>query len=319
MYSERILLSLAWFRMYCTRWFLTHLLRLQNDVSNNRRQTRSLVAKARTGPSNHVDSSNPDGVRRSPRLSKKRDNNSSIGQGTDGEVDTATAGTRLRKAVAKKGSSATKTTRSSRSRSKSKPQEPLTQPGPEEAIEKKSRGRSRNSRKVSDSGAVEPKQSRTAKRSRTQDIQVDAVSEQPERKVARGRGTRSRSRPNNTIAKAKAAPKLLADEFMQEVNHNLVSLPFDPCRYTEGLSVYDTPNRNDANEAPEYVTDIFQRLFYAEVSPVAHLCAIPRFAITLFLTLIVIRVPLSATEPYSPTPIHAQTNNFVYYNASHSR
>jgi hypothetical protein len=225
-----------------------------------------------------MDSSNPDGVRRSPRLSKKRDNNSFIGQDADGEVVKATAGTRLRKPVAKKGSSATKTARSSRSRSKSKPQEPPTQSGPEESIEKKSRGRSRTSRKVSDSGAVKPKQSLTAKRSRTQDTEIDAVSEQPERKVARGpakdqpivRVTRSRSRPKNAITKAKTAPKLLADEFMQEVNHNLVSLPFDPCRYTEGLSVYDTPNRNDANQAPEYVTDIFQRLFNAEVSPVAH-------------------------------------------------
>jgi hypothetical protein len=80
--------------------------------------------------------------------------------------------------------------------------------------------------------------------------------------------TRSRSRPKD--ASVKAAPKLLADEFMQEVNHNLVTLPFDSCRYTDGLSVYDTPNRNDVNEAPEYVTDIFQRLFNAEVSPVAR-------------------------------------------------
>jgi hypothetical protein len=253
------------------------------------------VAKARTGPSKtHVDSSNPDGVRRSPRLSKKRDNNSSIGQDADGEVVKTTAITRLRKPVAKKGSSATKNTRSSRSRSKSKPRELPTQSGPEVAIEMKSRGRSRPSRKESDRSAVEPKQSCAAKRSRAQDTQVDAVSEQPARKVARGptkdqpkrQVTRSRSRPKGKMVKAKTAPKLLVDEFMQEVNHNLVSLPFDPSRYTDGLSAYDTPNRNDVNEAPEYVTDIFQRLFNAEVSPVVRSCTIPYFAIPIFLTLL---------------------------------
>lgn len=123
---------------------------------------------------------------------------------------------------------------------------------------------------------AEPKGSRPAKRSRAQDTEVDVVSEQPERKVARGptkdqpKRPVTRSRSLSKDAKVKCAPKLLADEFLQEVTHNLVSLPFDPCRYTNGLSVYDAPNRNDVNEAPEYVTDIFQRLFNAEVSPVAH-------------------------------------------------
>lgn len=121
----------------------------------------------------------------------------------------------------------------------------------------------------SDSSAVESKQTRpAAKRSR---IQEDALAEQPARKVARA--TRSRSRP--TEASVKATPKLLVDEFMEETNYTLVSLPFNPCKYTEGLSVYDTPSRGNVLEAPEYVTDIFQRLFDSEVGPVQYLLCDP--------------------------------------------
>jgi hypothetical protein len=231
-----------------------------------------LAAKARTAPlKTHNNSSNPDGEddgrRRSPRLSKDLD---SFGQDTTGEVEKATAGTRGRKPVAKKGSSGTNAARAkstSRSRNNPKSQELETQSGPAECIEQKSRGRSRTSRNESESSAAEPKPSRPAKRSRTHDSEV---SEQPARKVAHvptndrpKRVTRSHSRSKD--ASVKATPTLLADEFLQEANHNLVSDPFDPCKYTDGLSVYDTPNRNNVLEAPEYVTDIFHRLFHAEV------------------------------------------------------
>jgi hypothetical protein len=45
-----------------------------------------------------------------------------------------------------------------------------------------------------------------------------------------------------------------------------VSSPFDCSKYTLGFSRHDKSTRGDVLQAPEYVCDIFQRLFKIEVS-----------------------------------------------------
>ena len=41
--------------------------------------------------------------------------------------------------------------------------------------------------------------------------------------------------------------------------------PFDPSKFTTGIASFDKPNERKVDEVPFYVTDIFQRLFDAEV------------------------------------------------------
>jgi len=60
-------------------------------------------------------------------------------------------------------------------------------------------------------------------------------------------------------------------------NHNLVLPHLDPGKYTRGLSVYDVPNRGNVLESPEYVCDIFQRLYHAEVCPVSARVSVQTF------------------------------------------
>lgn len=57
----------------------------------------------------------------------------------------------------------------------------------------------------------------------------------------------------------------LRANFVEGESYDMVVSSFDPTKYTLGLAAYDECNRDDPLEAPEYVTDIFQRLFRAEV------------------------------------------------------
>jgi len=54
-------------------------------------------------------------------------------------------------------------------------------------------------------------------------------------------------------------------------HHNLVVTPFDPSKFTVGHSAYDTPVQGQELYAPEYISDIFQRLYHAEVSELSLL------------------------------------------------
>ena len=48
-------------------------------------------------------------------------------------------------------------------------------------------------------------------------------------------------------------------------HHNLSLENFEPTNYTFGFSPYDVSIRNDVLQSPEYVSDIFQRLYHSEV------------------------------------------------------
>ena len=49
-------------------------------------------------------------------------------------------------------------------------------------------------------------------------------------------------------------------------DYNMDVSPFDSCRFTAGISPFDSQHRDNVLEAPEYVADILQRLYRAEVS-----------------------------------------------------
>jgi hypothetical protein len=54
-------------------------------------------------------------------------------------------------------------------------------------------------------------------------------------------------------------------DFLSDAHHNLVLEPFDATKLTAGISYYDRANRGKILLSPEYVTDIFQRLYDCEV------------------------------------------------------
>ena len=47
--------------------------------------------------------------------------------------------------------------------------------------------------------------------------------------------------------------------------HCLAITAFDPAKFTAGISAYDSPHKGNVLLAPEYTSDIFQRLYIAEV------------------------------------------------------
>jgi hypothetical protein len=49
-------------------------------------------------------------------------------------------------------------------------------------------------------------------------------------------------------------------------SHGLQNKKFYSSEYTQQISVYDEINRDKIEHVPDYVTDIYQRLYYAEVS-----------------------------------------------------
>ena len=61
------------------------------------------------------------------------------------------------------------------------------------------------------------------------------------------------------------APRKPCSEFLTESDYGLVREPFDGSKFTLGIAPHDEANKEEALEAPEYTTDIFQRLYHAEV------------------------------------------------------
>ncbi len=52
-------------------------------------------------------------------------------------------------------------------------------------------------------------------------------------------------------------------------HHNLHLIDFQPTKFTLGFSPYDFSSRGDVLKSPEYVSDIFQRLYYSEVRKIS--------------------------------------------------
>ena len=73
----------------------------------------------------------------------------------------------------------------------------------------------------------------------------------------------------------------------KEDNHGLQNENFYSAEYTQEISAYDEINRGKIEQVPNYVTDIYQRLYYAEVrtaDPVGLACVGLLLLINLCLT-----------------------------------
>jgi Cyclin, N-terminal domain/Cyclin, C-terminal domain len=72
-------------------------------------------------------------------------------------------------------------------------------------------------------------------------------------------------RKHKAAFRGKGTPRELSVDLSSEVHHNMVQTPFDPSKFTLGLSVHDTPSKGNILAVPEYVADIYQRLYVEEV------------------------------------------------------
>ena len=79
--------------------------------------------------------------------------------------------------------------------------------------------------------------------------------------------TRKRPKPANGYEKKTASHRVyeaLSDPKFHD-NHTLIMNPFDPTNYTRGVGAHDIHKLESAVEAADYITDIYQRLYEAEV------------------------------------------------------
>jgi hypothetical protein len=56
------------------------------------------------------------------------------------------------------------------------------------------------------------------------------------------------------------------EEGLPQEHHNLAPTHFEPTKYTAGISPHDVLSQGNVLQTPEYVSDIFQRLYNSEVS-----------------------------------------------------
>lgn len=61
-------------------------------------------------------------------------------------------------------------------------------------------------------------------------------------------------------------PRELCTDFLAETDYSMVRKPFDNTKYTFGLSLHDEKHKDNVLMVADYVTDMFQRLYHAEVS-----------------------------------------------------
>jgi len=86
--------------------------------------------------------------------------------------------------------------------------------------------------------------------------------EETSEKRCRGR---SRSKTSKQKRRVKSESRVLCSDFLVESNFTLVRYPFDSSKYTSGISDYDKNSQADTLEVSNYVTDIYQRLYYNEL------------------------------------------------------
>jgi hypothetical protein len=95
---------------------------------------------------------------------------------------------------------------------------------------------------------------------------------EPEAQAKRARSNSTCSSKN--IANSGSHPKthvpLVGDKHCEDIlttdDHRLVRIPFSTRQYVSGIGIYDLGHRDNPLQVPSYVTDIFQRLYHAEVS-----------------------------------------------------
>lgn len=118
---------------------------------------------------------------------------------------------------------------------------------------------------------------RSTKRSREEEPEVKQETKKSKRSTsAKGKKTedkkpsksargRKRSTSRGSRAKAEKPPRKPCSEFLTETNYGMVRKPFDRSKFTLGIAPHDEAKKGDVNEVADYVTDIFQQLYHAEV------------------------------------------------------
>jgi hypothetical protein len=105
------------------------------------------------------------------------------------------------------------------------------------------------------------RRSLSAKRRRSDAMDTDEPPTKVAKRSSRGRASKVKGKPQ-----AGTVHKNLCNDILLHTDHGLVRTPFDDSKYTPGLSPHDLDTRDDVQEVSDYVTDIFQRLYDAEVS-----------------------------------------------------
>ena len=102
---------------------------------------------------------------------------------------------------------------------------------------------------------MEPK-TKKSRRSTSTSRKAAAVSKKP----SKFRSERSTSRRRSS-----SGPRKPCSAFLTETNYGLVRVPFDSSKFTLGIAPHDQAQKDDVLEVSNYATDIFQRLYFAEV------------------------------------------------------
>jgi hypothetical protein len=82
-------------------------------------------------------------------------------------------------------------------------------------------------------------------------------------------GSHGRRRSHSAVRKTNHDPKpetrVLCSDFHVDSNYTLVRAPLDSSKYTTGISKHDVDDKENLLAVSDYVTDMYQRLYHAEV------------------------------------------------------
>jgi hypothetical protein len=95
-------------------------------------------------------------------------------------------------------------------------------------------------------------------------VEEAPITNKKKRTSSRGKRTQADSSTDQTCSN----PCL---DILDDGNHGLQREPFDDSKFTAGIATYDEEHKDDLKQASSYVTDIFQRLFNAEVRQFSYL------------------------------------------------
>lgn len=127
---------------------------------------------------------------------------------------------------------------------------------------------------------LQPTNTRTTRSKSTGNAKSNASKRRREEPAAKPRKKVRRSRSTATTSiqmKSEELEKPGRDsypDFLAETDYNLVRVPFDSSKFTRGIAPVDEPDRDDPKMAVDYVTDIYQRLFYQEVGPATFMVSL---------------------------------------------
>ena len=147
--------------------------------------------------------------------------------------------------------------RRTRSSSRSKPDEITHEPELSIPVHRTKRSGQKEAGEPASKRLRQASQEIAAKASKSQEKGVPS-------KASRGK-SRSKSAGRNAKSGPKPEPRELCSDFHVESNYTMVRPSYDSAKYNAGISKHDEENRNDPLEVADYVTDIYQHFFQAEV------------------------------------------------------